>query len=302
MDALIEESRELSYKNFGRGINFYYTSDFFPAVSVTSSSCALNCKHCGRRLIERLTPALTPKELVNLCVRFHRNGSTGVLLTGGCTPEGKVPLSPFLDAVRRIKDETGMLVIAHTGVINRREARDLKDSGLDGVCVDVVGSEETTKEIYGIELYPEDYRRTLKALQRAGVKNIAPHICVGLHHGRLFHEYSALDIISSIKPSNIVVIGLTNIIGTQMEDVRINAIDVVEVLCKARLRFPESFVSLGCARGKGDVRAEIDRLAVRAGVNSIAVPTPTAYMEAEKFGLGVREFHACCALLPEQLQ
>ncbi len=302
LQDLIKRSRELSYKNFGGRINFYYTSTYFPAVSVTGSACALNCKHCGRILIEQLTPATTPRDLVDTCMKFYEQGSRGVLITGGCTSEGTVPLNNFLDAICEIKEKTKLILFAHTGIIDYAEAKSLREAGIDGVCVDVVGSEETTKEIYGIELYPEDYRKTLKALKRSGIKNISPHICVGLHYGRLKHELNALEIVSHIKPSNVVIIGLTNILGTPMEHIRIKPEDVIRILCLARLRFPESYMSLGCARGKGSIRADIDKLAVHAGVNNIATPTPSAYREAKKLGLEIREYRACCAVLPEQLE
>jgi uncharacterized radical SAM superfamily protein len=168
--------------------------------------------------------------------------------------------------------------------------------------VDIVGSAETTREIYGIELYPEDYRKTLKALERAKINNISPHVCVGLHNGRLHHEMAALDIISAIKPTTIVVIGLTNLAGTPMADVRIRPEDFLEVLSVARKKFPETYLSVGCAHGKGVVRSEIDRLAVRAGVDAIALPTPTAYREAAALKLKVTEYGACCCLPPEQLR
>jgi len=301
LQGLIDRSREISHKNFGQNINFYYTSKYFPAISVTGSYCALNCKHCGRILIERLAPATTPQELVKTCLKFHERGSVGALLTGGCTKEGKVPIHHFLDAIREIKEKTDLILIAHTGIMDYGEAKSLKEAGIDGVSVDVVGSEETTREIYGIELYPEDYEKTLKAFEKAKIRNISPHVCVGLHNGKLYHELSALEIISSIKPTNVVVIGLTNLVGTPMEGVKINPMDLIKVLCLARIKFPESYISLGCARGKGEIRAEIDKLAVQTGVNNIAVPTPEAYREARRLNLKIKEFKACCALLPEQL-
>ncbi len=298
---LMKESRELTYRKYGREINFYYTSSHFPAVSVTGSKCALNCKHCGRKMIERLPPATTPQELVETCLNFHRDGAKGVLITGGCTSEGIVPLNEHLDAIKEIKDNTDLILIAHTGLMGYSEARNLKQAGVECVCIDVVGCEETASEIYGIDLRPEDYRRTLKAFEKAGMREISPHVCVGLHHGELRHELKALEIISAITPTNIVIIGLTNLKGTPMENVRINAEDLIRVLCHARIKFPDSYISLGCARGKGDVRAEIDRMAVKAGVNNIAVPTPDAYREAERRSLEIKEYLACCALMPGNL-
>ncbi len=302
LKELIHRSREISYKNFGQNINFYYTSNHFPAISVTGSACALNCKHCGRILIERLTPAITPRELVKACLKFHEQGSTGALITGGCTREGKVPLYHFLDAIKEIKEKTDLILIAHTGIVNYDEAKGLKEAGIEGVCVDIVGSEKTTREIYGTGLHPKDYEKTLKAFEKAKIENISPHVCVGLHYGKLMHELNALKIISSINPTNVVVIGLTNLKGTPMENVRINPMDLIKILCLARIKFPKSHISLGCARGKGELRAEIDKLAVLSGVNNVAVPTSMAYKEAKRLNLEIKEFKACCALLPEQLR
>ena len=116
------------------------------------------------------------------------------------------------------------------------------------------------------------------------------------------HELNALEIISHIEPSNVVIIGLTNLVGTSMKDIRINPPDLIKILCLARIKFPGSYISLGCARGKGEIRAEIDKLAVQAGVNNVAVPTQSAYKEAKKLNLEIRKFNGCCALLPDQLE
>jgi uncharacterized radical SAM superfamily protein len=113
---------------------------------------------------------------------------------------------------------------------------------------------------------------------------------------------AALDIISAIEPTTIVIIGLTNIAGTPMENVRIRPEDFMEVLSAARERFSKTFLAVGCAHGKGVVRSEIDRLAVRLGVDAIALPTQAAYREAAALGLKVTEYGACCCLPPEQLR
>ena len=301
LKALIADAALIHTKNFGREINFCHTGDAFPAFSLTGSYCALSCKHCERKLIERLPGAATPLALKRACLEAHSHGAKGVLLTGGCTKDAKVPLRDFLAVIKEIKEETGMILIAHTGISDEKEAREIKEACIDGVCLDVVGSEETTEEIYGIRITPQMYKDTLIAYEKAGIKNISPHVCVGLHHGRILHEAAALDIISCIKPSNIVLTGLTDQEGTPMQGVKIDPEDFIRVLCLARRKFPNTYISLGCARGKGEIRSKIDRMAVSAGVNNLAVPTKAAYEEAERMGLKVNEYSACCALLPEQL-
>jgi uncharacterized radical SAM superfamily protein len=302
LKALMAEASLIHNKNFGRKINFCHTGDAFPAFSLTGSSCALSCKHCERKLIERLPPADTLPALKRACLEAYSRDAKGVLLTGGCTEDAKVPIHAFLSVIKEIKEETGMLLIAHTGLSDEKEALKIKEAGIDCVCLDVVGSEETTEEIYGVKITPRMYRDTLIAYEKAGLRNISPHVCVGLHHGRLKHEACALDIISCIKPSSIVLIGLTDLAGTSMQGVKIDPADFIRVLCLARKKFPDTYLSLGCARGKGEIRAEIDRMAVSAGINAIAVPTKAAYDEANRLGLEINEYSACCALLPEQLR
>ncbi|OYT27491.1 MAG: hypothetical protein B6U97_01280 [Candidatus Altiarchaeales archaeon ex4484_96] len=234
-------------------------------------------------------------------MRLDARGATGVLITGGCDLEGRVPLDNYLDAIREIKNETNLVLIAHTGLIDYEAARDLRKSGVEGVCVDVVGSEKVTAEIYGVPFKPMDYINTLKSLERARLDNISPHICVGLFYGKLSHEFKALDIVSVIKPSNVVIIGLMNLDGSMMEDVRIKAADVGRVLAQARIKYQKTFISLGCARGKGEVRAKIDEYACEAGVNNIALPTPRAYVKARELGLKINEYKSCCSVLPSRL-
>ena len=65
----------------------------FPTVSVTGASCALNCKHCGGKVLETMHPALSPEELFDLCSRLKRVGAVGCLVSGGCLPDGSCLLT-----------------------------------------------------------------------------------------------------------------------------------------------------------------------------------------------------------------
>lgn len=301
LEALMVEAASLHNNNFRREINFCVTGDLFPAISLTGDACSLSCKHCKRKLIERLEAARTPLELKKVCHAASRKGAKGVLLTGGCTADAKVPIYSFLQAVSEIKKETGLIMIAHTGITDSDEALKVKGSGLDGVCLDVVGSPDVAEEIYGVRITPDMYRDTLLAYAKAGMKNIYPHVCAGLLYGRMSHELAALDIISCINPGSIVLTGLTDLEGTPMQGVKIDPEEFIRILCLARKRFPDTYLSLGCARGKGEIRAEIDKMALSAGINAIAVPTSAAYDEARRLSLKINEYSACCAIPPEHL-
>jgi hypothetical protein len=60
--------------------------------------------------------------------------------------------------------------------------------------------------------------------------------------------------------------------------------------------FPTTPITLGCAHSKGKDRALIDELAIKAGVTSIALPTPRAEKIAKDYGYKINRQNTCCAV------
>jgi len=295
---LMAITRAVSDLQMGRKINFYYTSHYFPAISVTGSECALRCKHCETKLLQNLTAASSSQKLVEICEKLANKGAKGVLVTGGCLSNGKVPVSRFLDSIALVKKKTNLIVIAHTGILNFEEAKKLVAAGLDGAAVDVVGLPQTTKAVYGIEIKPEDYAGTLRALEKAQMPIISPHVCVGLNFGNMEHELESLKIISGIKPTTVVITALMPLRGTPMEKAQVKPFDVVKVVAVARLMFPNVPITLGCARSKGAGRSLIEKLAIQAGITNVATPSDFAIKQAKSIGLTTACYAACCAVPP----
>lgn len=298
INELMAIAQEASYLQMGRKINFYYSSPYFPALSLTGSECALRCKHCETRLLQNLTAVLSPEKLVSVCEEIARKGAKGVLITGGCTSTGKINLGRFLDAIALVKKRTNLIVIAHTGILEFGEAEKLVAAKIDGAAVDIVALPEVTKDVYGIEITPEDYSSTLFALENAGMSIISPHVCVGLNFGHLSHELASLSLISRSRPTTVVITALMPLRGTSMENVQVKVSDVVKVVAVARLMFPHVPITLGCARSKGNDRVLIERLAIQAGITSIAVPSDIVLDYAKRLGLKAESYTACCAVPP----
>ena len=160
-------------------------------------------------------PALSPKELFDLCVKLKKGGAQGCLISGGCLPDGSVPLDGFVPTLVRIKRELGLTVFVHTGIINPKTAASLKAAGVDAALIDVIGSAETIKKTLQPQRNPKDYVDSLKALDEAGL-NFVPHVIVGLNEGKLDGELEALKMISQVKPSALVIIAFMPIRGTAM--------------------------------------------------------------------------------------
>ena len=280
---------------------YYRTSYFcsspqhFPTISVTGKGCALKCKHCGGKVLETMYPATTPEKLLALCKELKEKGALGCLISGGCLPDGSVPLSNFVDVIGKVKEELGLTVFVHTGIIDFSAAERLKDAGVDAALIDIIGSDETIKEIYNLDVTIEDYENSLKALNDAEIPFV-PHVIVGLHYGRLKGELQALKIIRKYKPSAIVVIAFMPIHGTAMAKVTPpKPYDIAKVLIIARLMFPKKPLVLGCMRPKGSHRVETDVLAIKAGVDAIAFPSEEAIKFAENQGYSISFSSFCCA-------
>jgi uncharacterized radical SAM superfamily protein len=275
----------------------YYCSspNSFPTISVTGTSCALNCRHCGGKVLETMRPALTPEELFELCLKLKQDGALGCLVSGGCLPDGSVPLDLFMNALKRIKRELALTVFVHTGIINLETAVSLKDAQVDAALIDVIGSKETIKKTYNLNVTVKDYANSLKALEKSGL-NFVPHVIVGLNGGKLNGELEALRMISRVKPSALVIIAFMPIHGTPMAKTSPpKPADIAKVAAVARLMFPETPLILGCMRPKGALRSETDVLALKAGVDAVAFPSENAVKYAEIKGCAVSFSSYCCA-------
>jgi len=296
---LIPEPRRIHF--YAPSFTYYKTSQYesspteFPTISITGNGCALNCKHCGGKVLETMHPAETPEKLLAHCAALKEKGALGCLISGGCLPNGAVPLEKFISAIARIKHDLGLTVLVHSGIIKLETAKQLKNAGVDAALIDIIGSNETIRNIYNLNTTIDDYAKSLKALQDAKIEFV-PHVIVGLHNGELKGELAALNMIAPYKPSAIVIISFMPIHGTAMYHTKPpTPIDIAKVTATARTMFPCTPLVLGCMRPKGKHRVETDVLALKAGVNAIAFPSEEAIAFAEKQGYKIGFSPFCCA-------
>lgn len=290
---------------YAPGLRRYRTAEYagqaperFVAISVTGAECALACDHCGGRVLEGMVGLRG--SLWDLCRALHAGGARGVLVSGGCDRRGRVPLQRHLPDLARARRELGLLVRVHPGLADEPTAAALGGAGVDGAMVDVIGAEETVREVYHLDVPVTEYGRTLDRLERHGVP-LVPHIVLGLHHGRMLGEWRALEMVAGHRVKLLVLVVLMPLYGTAMaRTVPPPVEEIGRFFQDARRAVPDTPIALGCARPLGPVKREIDRLAVDAGFAGIAYPAEgiVAYAESQGFRT---EFHdACCGVfLPE---
>ena len=267
----------------------------FPTISVTGNECALDCKHCGGKVLGTMLPAETPVKLFAIAKKLKQDGAVGCLVSGGCLPDGSVPLQRFIPILGRMKRELGLTVVVHTGIVNTGTAEALREAEVDAALIDVIGSNETIRQACNMNVTINDYEDSLKALSSAGL-SFVPHVIVGLHNGLLEGEFQALKTVKRFDPSALVVIAFMPIRGTQMENVKPPTPSAIaRVIASARVMLPETPLALGCMRPKGKHRAETDVLALKAGADAIAFPSEESIRYAESHGMEVSYSPCCCS-------
>jgi len=276
---------------------FHQLPNSFPTISLTGDFCSLNCKHCEAKVLKTMHPAVTPDRLFKLCSDLKQKGANGCLISGGCLPNGSVPIDQFIDVLKKVKCELGLTIFVHSGLISALSAYKLKQIGVDAVLIDVIGSRKAAKEICNLDVNLQDYEDSLEALEKSGLPFV-PHIVVGLNDGRLDGEFDALKTVRKVTPSALVIIAFMPIHGTVMaKTVPPKPLDIARVVATARIMFPKTPLLLGCMRPKGKLRSQIDILALQAGADAVAFPTDEAIEFVMSQNRPFSFSSSCCAEL-----
>lgn len=295
-------ARRLTQQNIGNELKIYIPNVKFPAISVTGSECALHCEHCNEKYLDGMKHILTNDNLEQFLMKLHSDGGTGVLLSGGCDPDGSVPLLKFLDTVKKVKERTGLIINTHTGLLNEDTAKKLAEAKVDIVSFDINMDEEIVKNIYHLEKDLDEYKRAVELLKENNL-NIVPHICIGLHYGKLHKELNSLKFIkeSGIDPKLIVLIALIPPKGKEDIFQEPKPLDIAKIAALIRFIFPKTEISLGCMRPRGDIKVELEKLAINAGINRIEIPSPKTikWLKEENPEIVLKYFSACCAIPSE---
>jgi len=299
VQRLYQISYEMKLRKFGRDLKIYIPNKRFPAISITGNQCHLNCSHCNKKYLDSMVAALTNEELESFLFKLSQEGGVGALISGGCEPDGSVPLLNFINTIKKIKDETDLIINAHTGLLNEVTAKGLADAKVDIISFDINADEEIIREIYHLEKNVEDYKTAVELLKKYEL-NIVPHICIGLHHGKIHKELDSLKFIKDLKinPSLIVIIALIPPKESEIVFEKPDSLDIGILIAITRILFPDSEISLGCMRPRGNVKIDIEKHAIKAGITRIEIPSKKTLKWFSKLQpkSDLKFYSACCAI------
>ena len=256
------------------------------SISVTGAACALKCAHCGGHYLSKMTPLSGLEKTEDI------KGSS-CLISGGCDLSGKVAVMDKLDKLAKLKGEHRYNF--HVGLLSEEEIKAVAPLA-DVVSFDFLGDDLTIKETLKLNKTVEDYLACYRLLKKY-CTHVAPHICIGLHGGKLRGEREALRLLAAEGLERLIFIVFMPTKGTEYAECAPPTLtDVVELLSEARTLLPETPLFLGCMRPGGTYRSELDKAAIEAGINGIVQPTAAALARARELGLTIKESWECCVL------
>ncbi|MBN1802881.1 MAG: radical SAM protein [Candidatus Lokiarchaeota archaeon] len=301
LNQFLELARERTIQIFGNKLKIYIPSKRFPSISLTGAECALECLHCDKKYLNGMTPIVQNEVLEEFLLRVATEGGTGALISGGCDSEGAVPLLEYLDTIKKIKKNTNLIINAHTGLLTETTANALVNAGVDIISFDITMDQNIISDIYRLKTKtPEDYKKSITLMKKKGL-NVVPHICVGLYYGKLHKELEAIKFIkeSKLKPSLIVLIALIPPKHGKETFKIPDPVDLAKIIAIIRFAFPDTEISLGCMRPRGALKGDIEKLAIRAGINRLEIPSRDSLEWLKKLDPRVEfEFYSACCAIP----
>ena len=270
----------------------------YPAFSITGGACALNCDHCQAKILEPMIPATSPADLdrqVRDLILLKDLG--GFLLSGGSNRRNEVPYDRYYPVIEKLKRDFPRLRIAvHTALLDQKRAKCMESAGIDVAMMDMIGAEETIREVYHLDRPVADFEATLAALTATSM-DVVPHVVIGLHYGRLLGEDRALEVISRYPVDALVLVVVTPIYAPpERPFATVPVEDIATVFVTARQRIGHAPVQLGCVRPAGRHKLMTDAYAVMAGFDGIAYPAEGIIALAHGIGRSVEQEHACCSI------
>ncbi|MDJ0700279.1 MAG: radical SAM protein [Woeseiaceae bacterium] len=269
----------------------------FPAFSITAAACGLNCDHCQKKILEPMIPATNPAMLDERVRHLVATQDlSGFLLSGGSNKKNEIAYSRYMPVVEGLKRDFPQLKIAvHSALLDERRAREMESAGVDTVMMDVIGAQETIKQVYKLDRPVEDFEATLAALCSTSME-VTPHIVIGLHYGRILGEANALDIVSRYSVNALVLVVIMPFYAKPGTFVTPETSDVGHIFADAREALADQQVLLGCARPPGMHKRVTDAYAIMAGLDGIAFPADGAVSVAHEIGRPFEQAHSCCSI------
>lgn len=280
-----------------RTITVYTPGGSFPSVSVTGPECSLMCDHCRGHYLSSMKDVSKDGALIRFASELWRRGGKGFLLSGGCDPSGRIPYpGHVLEQIREVKRTTGLVVNAHTGLVDDGFAHELAEAGVDCFSFDVVADDRILHDVMHMEGSSQDVKYSLLALSSTNVRTV-PHILAGISGEIGEAEERALRMVQESSSQMVVLIVHIPTKGTPLGKRDPPDSDhVIDFARSMRSALVGRELVIGCMRPKGDPHSEIG--IINAGFDGIVQPSSRTMSWVRSEGMNIVEVDGCCAPYP----
>ena len=239
-------------------------------LSVKTGACPEDCAYCPQSVrydtgLDR--EALMAVDDVVTRARTAREAGATRFCMGAAWRSPKKRDIEVMSAMIRGVRELGMETCATLGMINKEQARELRDAGLDYYNHNI----DTSPEYYDKIITTRDFQDrldTLEAVREAGMS-----VCCGgiVGMGETVRDRARmLQVLANLEqhPESVPINQLVAVPGTPLANqAPIDPFDFIRTIAVARILMPSSAVRLSA--GREQMSDELQALAFLAGANSI---------------------------------
>ena len=240
-------------------------------LSVKTGGCPEDCAYCPQAArydthvgAERLMPV---EEVLSEARAAKERGATRFCMGAAWRgPRDGPDFDRVLEMVRGVKS-LGLEACCTLGMLSDRQARALKDAGLDAYNHNIDTSREHYKSIIKTRTF-DDRLRTLSAVREAGIT-----VCSGGIIGMGETKQDRCEMLRTLanmtpQPESVPINALVPVEGTPLGHMPpVDPLDMVRMIAVARILMPKTRVRLSA--GRLSLSDEAQLLCFMAGANSI---------------------------------
>jgi len=239
-------------------------------LSVKTGACPEDCAYCPQSVrydtgLDR--EALMAVDDVVTRARTAREAGATRFCMGAAWRSPKKRDIEVMSAMIRGVRELGMETCATLGMLNKEQARELRDAGLDYYNHNI----DTSPEYYDKIITTRDFQDRLDTLE--AVREAGMNVCCGgiVGMGEPVRDRARmLQVLANLEqhPESVPINQLVAVPGTPLADqAPIDPFDFIRTIAVARILMPSSAVRLSA--GREQMSDELQALAFLAGANSI---------------------------------
>ena len=225
--------------------------DFCAIINGKSGRCSENCRFCAQSTHNKnqtvCFPLLSAEDIVAQAKKFEKRGVKrySIVTSGKRLSEKEV--DRMCEAVRRIREETGLSVCVSFGLLDERQFRKLKEAGVTRVHNNLEASERYFPKVCSTHTF-EEKQQAICAAQNAGLT-----VCSGGIMGIGETVEDRIDLALSLRELGIksVPVNMLNPIpGTPLEhQPLLTEEEMRRIVAVCRFLLPDAAIRLAGGRG-----------------------------------------------------